>query len=126
VEPIRILLASMPRLMADIVAAGVEPHRDLRIVGSLESVSELASQARRTRPDVLVLGLDGSDLPRECDELFADRPHMRILGVEANGGEVGLYELRPHRVALGSLSPAELARSILSAARAPSRLGEVS
>ena len=124
-EPIRILLASMPRLMADIVAVGVRSQPDMCIVGTLDAVVELASEARRTRPDIVVLGLVGSDLPRVCGQLLAEHPEMRVLGIEHEDAEAGLYELRPRRVPLGVVSPTELADIIRIAARAPARLWEV-
>jgi hypothetical protein len=95
------------------------------IVGTLESVAELASEARRTQPDIVVLGLEGTGLPRACSELLAERPELRVLGIEQDAADAGLYELRPRRVPLGVVSPAEIAETIRGAAHQPARLWEV-
>lgn len=124
-EPIKILLVGMPRLMADIIEFGLDAHPDMLIVGKLDSRAELVAQTRRTHPDFLVLDLDDARLPEECDAMFAESPHMRVLGLERDGAEAALYELRPRRAALGSISPSELAIAIRSANANPVRLWEV-
>jgi hypothetical protein len=125
VDAIRILLAGMPRLMADIVAFGLAAEPDMLIVGSVEAVDALAVAVDATRPDFLVVGVDGEDLPVQCGPVLAEQPELRVLGIEQDRVEAGLYELRPHRVALGVMSPEELAATIRGAAGQPSRLWEV-
>lgn len=121
----RILLAGMPRLMSDIVAFGLAAHPDVEIVGVLDSVDALGATAHEARPDVLVLGTDGTALPAECGPVLAERPELRIVGIETDRVEAGLYELRPRRTALGVLTPDELAATIRAAAAKPVRLWEM-
>jgi hypothetical protein len=91
----------------------------------LDAVVSLAAMARQVRPDLLVLGIDGTELPEECGPTFAERPDMRVIGIELEAAEAVLYELRPHRISLGAVTPADLAIAIRTAARSPARLWEV-
>jgi DNA-binding NarL/FixJ family response regulator len=125
VEPIRILLVGMPQLMSDIVEVELEAQPDMEIVAVLDSLSSLLGVARQTRPDVLVLSVGGTSLPEECGPVFAERPELRVLGIEQEAVEASLFELRPRCVPLGAVSPADLAVAIRGAACAPARLWEV-
>lgn len=118
-EPIRILLVAMPQLMSDIVELGLEPQPDMEVVGVLESVVLLTAAARLTRPDFLILGVDGTQLPEECGPALAERPQIRVVGIEQEAAEATLYELRPHGVSLGAVSPDDLAVAIRAAAGSP-------
>jgi DNA-binding NarL/FixJ family response regulator len=126
VHAIRILLVAMPHLMCDILEQGLRTQPELEVVGVLDSLSSLATEARRAQPDVLVLGVDGQQLPPECGPVFAQRPDLRVFAIELDAAEAALYELRPRRVPLGSVSPAALAVAIRDAARTPARLWDAS
>jgi chemotaxis response regulator CheB len=123
VEPIRILLVAMPQLMSDIVELGLNAQPDIEVVGVLDSVSSLAGVASVTRPDFVVLEVEGA-LPEECGAVFAQRPQLRVLGLEQEAAEAAMYELRPQRRSLGAASPSELAVAIRTAAGTPVRLWE--
>ena len=125
-DAIRILLVGMPQLMSDILEFELETQPDMEIVAVLASLSSLLRVARLTRPDIVVLGLGGTSLPEECGPVFAELPELRVLGVEQDAAEACLYELRPHCVPLGAISPADLAAAVRTAASAPVRLWEVS
>lgn len=123
-ESIRILLAGMPRLMSDIVEVGLGEQPDMEIVAVLDSLL-LAAAAEAERPDIVVIGVEGVDLPPECGPLLAALPQTRILGIRRDGAEAALYELRPQRVSLGAVSPAELPALLRSVAAEPAWLSEV-
>ncbi|MFC8130900.1 hypothetical protein [Streptomyces sp. NPDC057302] len=65
---------------------------------------------------VLITTLDGeadpSAVPPSLVRLLLDHPHLRILVVEGDGRTGSLWELRPHRIALGELSPHQLIRAV--------------
>ena len=123
-ETLRILLAAMPRLMSDLVELGLGSQPDMEVVGVLESVSSLARDVTLARPDLLVLGISGTQLPEQCGPMFAEHPELRVLGIELEFVEAGVYALRLHRTALGPLTPDELALALREVARTPIRLWE--
>jgi DNA-binding NarL/FixJ family response regulator len=101
------------------VEQAVERQSDMEMVGSARSVRDLVELARRTKPDVVVVGLEGGELPRDCLEVLFDRPRTRMLGIEAHDGRAYLYELRPEQVEVGEVSPSGVVETIREAVRRP-------
>ncbi len=75
-----------------------------------------------TAPDVVMVGMAESELPRECVALFADNCAVTVLGFQQHRGLAHLYQVRPQRLELGEVAPQELVRHIRSAVRQPSEL----
>jgi DNA-binding NarL/FixJ family response regulator len=87
-------------------------------VGAQDALLELV---RSTAPDVLVVGVSESDVTAQLLPLLAERPCMSVLGIDAAQGVAHVYKLRPNRIALGAVSPDEVATAIRRVAR-PIRL----
>jgi hypothetical protein len=85
------------------------------VVGRVESSAELLDCARRTAPDVVVVGLDQPELPADCAALFAESVTLTVLGVRREQGVAHLYQLRPHHEELGEVAPQDLVCHIRSA-----------
>ncbi|MEV6304249.1 hypothetical protein AB0M02_32920 [Actinoplanes sp. NPDC051861] len=68
------------------------------------------------RPRILITslapGADPATLPPAVGRLLHDHPHLRVLIVESDGREGSIWELRPHRSALGELSRSGLVQAI--------------
>lgn len=99
-------------MLCDIIAAAVSSQGDMETVGQLDDRRAVVSQASDAQADVVVIGLPDSDLPQECISLFEALPHLRVVGVAADGRRAFLYQLRPQRTSLGELSPDGLVRAI--------------
>jgi DNA-binding NarL/FixJ family response regulator len=97
-----------------------EPH--MMVVGTAETSATMAAAARATKPHFVVVGLHDSELPDACRDLLAEQPRVRVLGIEANAGYAHLYELRPERVDIGEVSPADVVAAIRETAARPSYL----
>jgi hypothetical protein len=119
-DPITIVHAELPQLVADIVERAIKRQLDMAIVGSVESLEALLDLARATEPDVAVVGIRGADIPEECLELLMERPRVKILAIEAHEGRAYLYVLRPEQVEIGEVSPEDVVETIREAARRPS------
>jgi DNA-binding NarL/FixJ family response regulator len=116
-EQLRIIVVDMPRLVRDLIERAIVAQPDMKLLGVLDSPREMVAAARVGRPDFVVVGLKDKLLPHECQQLLAEHPAVRLLGVEAVAGEAHLYELRPYREALGEVSPADIVSAIRGAAR---------
>jgi DNA-binding NarL/FixJ family response regulator len=91
----------------------------MAIVGSADSLEALLELARKTEPDVAVVGIPGAGVPDGCVELLMERPRVKVLGIEAHEGRAYLYVLRPEQVEIGEVSPEEVVETIREAARRP-------
>lgn len=100
-----ILLCGLPLLLGDLIARIVDTEPDLAIVGTVSDENVLSATLDQTGARVLVVGMTGADLPSAVGDLLFDYPGLRLVGISAEGHRGFLYELRPHAVALGEISP---------------------
>ena len=135
---IAVMLLEMPSLLRDILATSWADEPAIRVVdGDAATPSEPPATAGETesdvvegtradealtdviverldavRPEVLVVGLPEDDALRLCAAALSRFPAIKVFALEELGRSVSLYELRPTRSRLGTLSPAELADAI--------------
>jgi hypothetical protein len=81
-----------------------------------EDGSDLLATMRASAADALIVREDSCD-EEQIGDLLAELPGARVLAIAPNGGSGSLYELRPHRVRLGELSPQTLVDAVRGGAR---------
>jgi hypothetical protein len=87
---IRVLLAGLPELLAQVIGQAMEAEADMRLVGYAHDNWELLQMAAGA--DVIVLGAATVDPPPGiCTHLLAELPQVKILVVDANGTEAMRY-----------------------------------
>jgi DNA-binding NarL/FixJ family response regulator len=111
---IRILLATMPQMLGDIVRQTLEGQADLELVGEVRERRELATITEQTRPDVMVLGLRSGESCHQFRHLLDEYPQLRLLALTADGRTAQLYELKPQLTTLLDVSPRTLLELIRS------------
>jgi DNA-binding NarL/FixJ family response regulator len=112
VQPIRIVLADMPRKLHDIIEVLVAPHADLRIVARHVGRDSLPFVVSTTGAEVVIVGLYGTESPNALDELLYECPKIKVLATTSDGRGTYVRELRPNEIALGDLSPQNLLDAI--------------
>jgi DNA-binding NarL/FixJ family response regulator len=110
-ERIRIVLIDMPRLLREIVKQATS---EFRIVGEYERPVELTTAVDEHRAQVVIAGTEAADV-RAFERLVLLRPHVKVLGVSADGRSTTLFELAPQRHELGELSPDRLRQAVRDA-----------
>lgn len=108
----RILLVDLPNLVHDMFARVIEREDSVHVVGHARDSAAIEQAVRETDPEYVIVGLDDGDLPPTCRRFLDDRAKVRLLGVAAVDGRAYLYELKPERLEIGSVSPGELIESI--------------
>jgi hypothetical protein len=109
----RILVLDLPNLVSDMVASAAE-SRAVRVLGPPRSSVEIEREVLEHDPEFVIVGLDNHRLPAGAREFLAERAKVRLLGIETVEGHAYLYELKPDRIALGSVTPGELLDAIES------------
>lgn len=109
--PTRIVLIDMPRMLRDIVKELVLAQPDMQIVGEYEADTSLGAAVERTEAEFVISGVPTDEAG--AGALLGERPHVKVLAVEADARQTFLWELRPQKVALGEISP----RTLLGAIR---------
>ena len=107
---VRVLLAEMPRMLADILSAVFVSQSDFELVGHVIGVAELALAASKAAADVLVLGRRLQR--REALRVLCRCPQMKIITIDADGHSGASYGLRLDRAVLDDVSPAALVAAI--------------
>jgi hypothetical protein len=107
----------MPRVLHDILTEVLGGETDMAVVGDLVGHDDLLAEVDRVKPQVVVLGLEGAEIPRTCELLFTRAPGVKIITIEDTGHRATLYELRPTRTLLGEPSLRGLLQLIRSATR---------
>jgi hypothetical protein len=115
VDPLRILLIAVPRLLGDIVrrAGG-----DVLVVGDQTGPDDLVAAVDSLSANVVVFGSAANELPGSCRSLLERRPSVKVIVVGGDMRHTTLYELRPHRLPLGDVSPKDLVAAIRAAVAA--------
>ena len=117
-EQVRILLVGLPRMVRDMFEHAIGEQPDMALVGVAER-AKLFELTREAEPSFVIVDAEDDSLPDDCRRLLAERPSLRVLGVESRAGRATLFELRPWRIAIGAVSPADVVDAIRAAARRP-------
>jgi DNA-binding NarL/FixJ family response regulator len=106
----RIVLIDMAPMLREIVREIIVREPDLEIVAEHETV-DVGEAVERDAPDFVIVGSDAATDER-VRSLVGAHLGFRALEVHSDGKESVLYELRPHRIALGEISSDTLLRAI--------------
>ena len=106
----RIVLIDMSPLLREIVREIIVREPDLEIVAEHDTV-DVGEAVERDEPDFVIVGADAAS-DGQVRSLVGARAGLRALEVHSDGKESVLYELRPHRIALGEISSDTLLRAI--------------
>jgi hypothetical protein len=119
VHTVRVLIAGMPNMLADIISAVVVSQTDFELLGDVIGTVGLALAASKATADVLVLGrrLQRRDTLR----VLSRSPRMKIITIDPDGRSGALYELRQDRSVLDEVSPIALVAAIRGTARKSDR-----
>jgi DNA-binding NarL/FixJ family response regulator len=112
VEPIRILMVAVPRLVGDIVRCA--PDEDVSVVGSIPTARALEQHVEQVGANVVLVGSDERSLPAVCRALLARRPDVKVILIRGDARHATLYELQRRRRVLAQVSPQELVEVLRS------------
>lgn len=114
-KPLRILLASMPRMLIEMITQIIAKEPEFVIVGAISECSDLTSAVRRSQADLLIVGqLSFAEAINITAVLSSSYP-TKIITITESGQCGALHELRPHREALVDISAASLVAAIRTA-----------
>jgi len=101
----------LPRVLREIVSQSLAHHADVKFVATDAPSGGLVAAVRESGADVIV-GAEGQFGHAEVSSLLDNFPRSRVFTLAPDARMTWLCELRPHRVALGEMSPHRLAGAI--------------
>jgi DNA-binding NarL/FixJ family response regulator len=108
VQPIRLITSELTGILDGIVEKVLQSAGDIEVLARARNRAELIELLRTRHPDVVILGLESTTAADIGWELYVGDPMLRVIGIVADGRQAFVYELRPHRMSLGELSPDDL------------------
>ena len=111
---IQVHIMAITPLLRAVVRRIVSRQPDIEVVDETAPVDALMD-APTEGSEVLIVGIEDGRLPAICIPLVHARPRLRVLALAGEGLETTLFEMRPHRLSLGNVSP----ETLLDAIRAP-------
>jgi len=109
-ERTRIVLIDMAPLLRDIVREAIGREPDLDLVAEHDDV-DVRTVLELDDPDFIIVGEEAA-AEHDVRALVGAGRGVRALEVQSDGRESVLFELRPHRIALGEISSDTLVRAI--------------
>ncbi len=106
-------------MVRDLLERIIERETDMEIVGEPTADESLAERVAATGAEVVIVGQRDHEIPRACQDLLAERSLLRVIGLSVDRWHGTVHELRPHREALGEVSPENLVPVIRELQRAP-------
>jgi hypothetical protein len=108
---IHVVLAEMPRMLKDIVRTVLDAEPHVELVSTSVTPRELICDRALERADVVILA-EEEPMRDDYAELLYAHPRLRLVTIGDHGISAFLYELRPHRIPLGELSPEALRNAV--------------
>lgn len=110
-EPTRILLIDMPRMLRETVRYVVGCDPLLLVVAELDRVADVEAAARAYDSQVVITDAHGCDRAAIARMLNA-QPSIRVLTIEDDGRRGVLHRLAPEALPLGDLSRERLLEAL--------------
>ena len=91
-EKIKVIVASRPRLMREVVLEIISDQPDIEVVAEVQDDNKIVDLVGEMRPDWVVIALDEPDnRPDICDPLFDRYPHLKILALASGKSNCIFY-----------------------------------
>ena len=116
-DPIRIVLAEMPKVLRAIVGRALDREHDMSVIAENVPTERLQSLALESRADVVVVRGDESHASSDYRSLLFACPRVKIVAISRSGHDATLSELRLARSTLMGVSPRSLVEMIRDAVR---------
>lgn len=110
IAPTRVLVQGVPAMLRDIVHKVIASQPDMMLLR--DTPPGRVQHWRRPDPDVVIVATENIKDESGLAEWLNRWPRARLLVIEASGRETVMYELRPHAIPRGAVSPEELAAMI--------------
>jgi len=111
---INVVFIGVTGMVNDIVR-GILDEPDISVTAELPLEPEVADRVVDADADVVILATAERDVSPTVCELLMRQPGTKVLTIRDNGRTTSLYELRPHEIELGQVSPETLLEAVRTA-----------
>ena len=113
-EKIKVMLASRPQMLSDVIRNMIDNQLDMVLVGDVIDPIKLLFAIRETPVDVVIVTpLKANGEPKICSHLLPEHPSLKVFTLSAKGEAAYLYQSGAPKMRIDD--PSE--QAILSAIR---------
>jgi hypothetical protein len=116
VEPVRIVIIDVPRLLQDVVTRILCTLPGVEVTFTQGDTNSLAETVAKNDARIAIVGA-ARYAPADVRDTLLLHPLTKVLAVVGDGSNATLYELRPYVIELGEVSPERLVEIVDSARR---------
>lgn len=114
-EPQRILLANLPRFLAEMLRRAFADVAGLQIAGEVSEWAQLPAAIQQTGAQWIIVSLPtGHDTALAVEVLLASFPAIRLLNVATDGGHITIQWVEHHEQTIDDFSLPELVALLTS------------
>jgi len=117
-DPIRILITPMPRLLQQIIERVLASQPDMIVAGHAKASESVATAVRRVRADLVILSDSRGGTGETPWQMLDENPRLKILAISSDGYRATRYELRRHQMVFDDISPELLINAVRAAVAA--------
>jgi hypothetical protein len=118
VERIRIMVASVPRMLGEILQHAIGQSADMASIATLTADEDPRSAAVRTKPHVVVLGRTRGPQNDVVTALLRAVPGGCVVALSGDGRKAVVHRVRARPLTLEDASPEELLKVVRLLVRA--------
>ncbi len=124
-QKIKVLLASRPKLLSEVIRNMIARQPDMEVMGEVLDPIELLLAVKTTEAEiVIVTPLDSEEEPRLCRHLLADYPDLKIVTLSRTGEAATLYESDSRKQRIEEPGEESILRAIRDVVRPSASLKE--
>jgi DNA-binding NarL/FixJ family response regulator len=92
-EKIKVMLASRPKLLSEVIRNMIEHQPDMEMVGEVLDPLQLLSTSMNTSVDaVIITPLRANGEPKICHQLLLEHPRLKVITLSSKGEAAYLYQ----------------------------------
>jgi hypothetical protein len=104
-------------MLLDMVTDILAVHPEMMVSGTAQEAVGICTTVKKCKADVVILSEPVGRKHQDYSELLHSRPHLKVFSITSDGHRFFLHQLKPHRTALGEISPVSLIEAIRSSAQ---------
>ena len=92
-QKIKVMLASRPRMLSNVIRNIIERQSDMVVVGNVIDPIKLLVAIREIEVDAVIMTpIKANGEPKICSHLLAEHPRLKLLTLSAKGEAAYLYQ----------------------------------
>ena len=115
---IKVMLASRPKMISEIIRNIIERQPDMTMIGDVIDPIKLLFATRETSVDVVIVTpLKANGEPKICSHLLAEHPRLKVVTLSSKGDDAYLYQSGIPKLRIDEPSGQSILRAIREALR---------